>query len=320
MAASVTYYAYVHSKPNGVPFYVGKGKLRRAKYLGERNDWHGNTVAKYGRQNIHIELFECRTEEQAFRMEVALIRFFKSRGIPLCNFTAGGEGGSNPCEETRVKLRAAAKRKGISAAMRAACILAKTGVPLTEEQKRKQSASMRAFWTGMVLTSEHRANLSAASKRRGISDAMRAAGRLARVGSKHPHSEETKAKIGAANKGKVRSAETIEAMSRRALGSKHPHTDEAKAKMREACKGRIPPSWVGRKHSPETKALLSSIKIGQPNHCLGKKRSAETIEKMRASMLAKPTRYWLGKKRSPETIAKIRATKLAQSSALAVAA
>lgn len=39
---------------------------------------------------------------------------------------------------------------------------------------------------------------------------------------------------------------------------------------------------------------------------LGKKRSPETIEKMRQTKLANPTRYWLGKKRDPALIEKMR--------------
>lgn len=51
-------------------------------------------------------------------------------------------------------------------------------------------------------------------------------------------------------------------------------------------------AWpTGKKRSPETIAKMRAAK-------LGKKHSPETIEKMR------------GKKRSPETIAKIRAAKL----------
>lgn len=30
----MTFFAYIHCKPDGTPFYVGKGALRRAKYLG----------------------------------------------------------------------------------------------------------------------------------------------------------------------------------------------------------------------------------------------------------------------------------------------
>ncbi len=44
---------------------------------------------------------------------------------------------------------------------------------------------------------------------------------------------------------------------------------------------------------------------------LGMHMTEESRAKMRASKLSKPTRFWLGKKRSHETIEKIRATKLA---------
>lgn len=33
-------FAYLHCTPDGTPFYVGKGALRRVKYLGGRNAKH----------------------------------------------------------------------------------------------------------------------------------------------------------------------------------------------------------------------------------------------------------------------------------------
>jgi group I intron endonuclease len=52
--------------------------------------------------------------------------------------------------------------------------------------------------------------------------------------------------------------------------------------------------------------------LGSPGFWLGKKRYPETVEKVRAALLANPTRYWLGKKRSQETREKISATKRLQ--------
>ena len=172
-----------------VPFYVGKGKLRRARYLGDRNEWHKNVVSKYGHENILIGIIECSTEEEAFDLERGLIKTLKRAGVPLCNFTDGGEGTSNPCPETRARIRASAKKRGISQATRDAAIRAKKGVPLSEEQKKKQSESMRESWKNRTITPEHRANLRAAAKKRGISQETRDASKAARLGFKFgPHS------------------------------------------------------------------------------------------------------------------------------------
>lgn len=160
-------YAYIHCKPDGVPFYVGKGALRRAKYLGERNQHHQATVKKYGKDNILIGMLECSSSKTAYELEAGIIKCLKRMGVKLTNFTAGGDGGKDPCEETRKRLSEAAKKRGVSQACHDARVKAKTGKPLSDEQKAKQSASM----TGKVFTDEHRQNIIISAKKRGINRA-----------------------------------------------------------------------------------------------------------------------------------------------------
>lgn len=157
-------YAYIHCKPDGVPFYVGKGALRRAKYLGERNQHHQATVKKYGKDNILIGMLECSSSKTAYELEAGIIKCLKRMGVKLTNFTAGGDGGRDPCEETRKRLSEAAKKRGVSQACHDARVKAKVGKPLSDEQKAKQSASM----TGKVFTDEHRQNISISAKKRGM--------------------------------------------------------------------------------------------------------------------------------------------------------
>jgi len=163
-------FAYVHCKPNLIPFYVGKGALRRAKYLGERNLYHQSVVNKYGKQNILIGMLECSNEKLAFELEKGLIKCLKQVGIKLCNFTDGGEGTSNPTEETRKKMSDAAKKRGISEACNIAKIKAKKGKPLTNEQKVKLSKALK----GKVFTEEHRKNISISARKRGMEAAHKA--------------------------------------------------------------------------------------------------------------------------------------------------
>jgi len=105
------FYTYVHCRPNGEPFYVGKGYGHRAfKLLGsERNIYHKRVVAKYGRGNIAIYVYTCESEQLALDFEVELIAYFRSQGIKLCNMTDGGEGLSNPSQEVRKALSKATK-------------------------------------------------------------------------------------------------------------------------------------------------------------------------------------------------------------------
>ena len=161
-------YAYIHCKPDGTPFYVGKGKLRRAKYFGERNSHHSAIVHKYGANNLLFGMLECSSEARALSLEVGLIKCLKRSGVELCNFTAGGDGGRDPTPETRKRLSDAAKKRGVSSACHAARVLAKTGKPLSEGQKLRQSVAM----TGKVFTEEHRKNISISAKKRGVSQAF----------------------------------------------------------------------------------------------------------------------------------------------------
>jgi hypothetical protein len=157
-------FAYIHCKPTGVPFYVGKGALRRAKYLGERNQHHQNIVAKYGSENILIGTMECSTPEIAYDLEAGIIKCLRRSGVELCNLTAGGDGGRSPSEETRKRLSEAAKKRGVSEACQLAKVAAKKGKVLSEEQKEK----LRQKQLGRVFSEEHRKNISISAKKRGM--------------------------------------------------------------------------------------------------------------------------------------------------------
>lgn len=158
-------FAYIHCKPDGTPFYVGKGALRRAKYLGERNGYHQAVVKKYGRANILIGMLPCSSSETAYELERGLIKRLRIMGISLANFTAGGDGGRDPIPETRKRLSEAAKKRGVSKECREACVKAKRGKPLSEEQKLKISRANK----GKTFSEQHRLNISLSAKNRGMS-------------------------------------------------------------------------------------------------------------------------------------------------------
>lgn len=162
-------FAYVHCKPDGTPFYVGKGALRRAKYLGERNDYHKAVVNKYGRKNILIGMLACSDHETAYELERGLIKRLRAMGVSLANFTAGGDGGKDPCPETRKRISEAAKARGISEECRKASAASKKGKPLTEEQKSKIRQSM----LGKKFSEQHCLNISKSAKKRGLPPGVR---------------------------------------------------------------------------------------------------------------------------------------------------
>jgi hypothetical protein len=100
------FYIYLHCKPNGDPFYVGKGTLARSHNLAKRSDHHKRIVAKYG---IEIIVFQRESEHDALNDEIKWIKILREAGYLLCNITSGGEGhsGHSPSEETRRKISAA---------------------------------------------------------------------------------------------------------------------------------------------------------------------------------------------------------------------
>ena len=159
----MTSFAYIHCKPDGTPFYVGKGALRRARSLSERNSRHHRTVVKYGNENILKGMIECSTDKIALALEVGLIKCFRAMGVDLANYTDGGEGTKNPTPESRKRMSDAAKKRGVSEACHQARTVAKKGIALSEEQKKKQSVAM----TGKLFTEEHRKNISISAKARG---------------------------------------------------------------------------------------------------------------------------------------------------------
>lgn len=158
-----TSFAYIHCKPDGVPFYVGKGALRRARYLGERNAHHKAIVNKYGIANILKGVIDCSSDKIALELEVGLIKCLRRMGTKLANFTDGGEGTINPTPESRQRMSEAAKKRGVSEACKLAKVIALKGRKLSDEHKAKVAAGMK----GKVFTEEHRRNISISARNRG---------------------------------------------------------------------------------------------------------------------------------------------------------
>ena len=120
-------YVYLHTKPNGEIFYVGKGNGYRAYDKTNRNSHWKRTVAKYG-YNISIFL-DNLSDKKAYSVEMDLIEAIGLEN--LTNMNNGGEG-------------------------------VMTGLTFTDEHKRKISKALK----GKKVSKEARLNMSKAQKGR----------------------------------------------------------------------------------------------------------------------------------------------------------
>ena len=139
------FYVYIHKKPDGTPFYVGKGTDKRAYNFYLRNDWHKNIVAKHGKDNIIIEVINCVNESQAFDLERIYIKQLREQGYQLTNMTDGGDGTSGYSHKADARAKIGNSHRGKITSDYARKISSKThkgntyrkGATHTEEAKEK---------------------------------------------------------------------------------------------------------------------------------------------------------------------------------------
>jgi hypothetical protein len=104
------FYVYEHWRlDKNEYFYVGKGHGTRAYVTKKRNKHHRAITEKLSREGsaFDVKIVAMNlTEEEAFRIEVERIAFWRNDGADLTNLTTGGQGtsGCSPSAETRKKL------------------------------------------------------------------------------------------------------------------------------------------------------------------------------------------------------------------------
>lgn len=218
------FYTYVWRDNSGTPFYVGKGRNRRAWDVYDRSPEfkaiHSNGGCTVGVVDWFIH------ESQALAHEVELIAAYRqSPDCMLVNKTDGGEGASGHIKspESIALWRKRNLGRKRDATARANISAGKTGSRHSEETKRLLSdISKRRFEEDpslregrriamLSITSETRARMSEAQKARFIDPAERL---KASIAASRPMPEDVRLKISHTTTGRRKDAAAIESMRR----------------------------------------------------------------------------------------------------------
>ncbi len=139
------FYVYVLTRPNGEPFYVGKGSGNRIDdHEREARAGHNchkcNIIRKIWHEGGQVQRsFALRTddEQEAFDCERQMIAFYGRDA--LANHTDGGEGFANLSAEARAKIRASLLGHPVSPETRAKVSAAHHGRTLSPDHRQKMA-------------------------------------------------------------------------------------------------------------------------------------------------------------------------------------
>lgn len=262
------FYVYVLYRPDGRPFYVGKGSGRRVHL----HDWNARSgkvsaqpqlyrtiakIRKNGGEFCAEIVFRSDSEEVAFSEEKRLVALYGRNS--LCNLTNGGEGVSGMVWADERRKAWSEKLKGNQHLL---------GHKMSEESKKKISIGNR----GQKRSDEARANMRRAQA------------------NKPPMSPESRAKVSASKRGvpwpSPRDAEYIKRLRAAIVGK--PKSEEHKEKLRQAN--------LGKKCSDETKAKVGEASRqhwADPEYrakMMAIRNSAEYREKQRIAQKARRDR------------------------------
>jgi hypothetical protein len=146
------FYTYAYLREDRTPYYIGKGKGYRIKSKQRNiNQPKDKSRVIFLKQNL--------TEEEAFKHEKYMIAVFGRKDLGsgiLHNKSDGGEGVSNPSNETREKKRKAKIGKKHSEETKNKIRQSRIGQKLSKEHKEKIGKKMK----GRFVSNETRKKLS----------------------------------------------------------------------------------------------------------------------------------------------------------------
>lgn len=176
------FYVYVWRDSAGIPFYVGKGKGRRAYDTYSRSVDFKEIYESGGCAVEIIDWFIHESQAHAFEVELVTKYGRRDLGGTLVNKTNGGEGISGLVRSAETRAKISVAKKGIKKS------------PLSEECKAK----IRASTTGKKRSPETRARMSDALRRRTHSAETRA--KLSVLASARRPNAETRARMSASHR------------------------------------------------------------------------------------------------------------------------
>ena len=276
------FYVYEHWRPDkNEPFYVGKGKGSRSRYVPRGNRHHQFVLKKLERLGLKTEVLivaDNLAEEDAFNLEIRRIAFWRKLDVKLTNASDGGEGpsGFKHSEETKAKVSAAGR-----------------GRIFSKERRANISAANKGKKRG-PQSEEHRAAISAGNKGKKFSKAVRQKISAAHLGKNQgPHTAEHRAKIGDALRGRKDSP-------------------KVRAAKKRAAQLRPPLSRSARKKISKTVAQLWSVNKDyrskvEAAHAKRKPISASTRAKMAAAQQARRANTKVSKSTRSKVAASVKA-------------
>lgn len=170
------YCVYTHLRPDDSIFYVGKGIPSRPYRSSVRNSQWQSEVGLHGSYTVNIVKSHL-TEEEAFAVEVRLIKMLRERGVSIVNMTRGGDGCKELIFTDEVKQKLKLKRsqqtpptlgkkwddslKQLWRSQRIGANNPMYGKKHTEETKAKfKNRVANKPWLGKKLSDEQKAHLS----------------------------------------------------------------------------------------------------------------------------------------------------------------
>jgi hypothetical protein len=245
------FYVYALLDPiRKLPFYIGKGKNKRAyMHLNEKLEktdnkrkWHRiHKIRIAGFEPVICKIIENVNETYALEIEKSIIRIFGRIGFEengiLTNLTEGGDGISGHRHSKISKIKMSNSKKG------------KKRQPTSNETKNKISESNKGKKHNITYTEEDRSNIAARARDNWTNMSLKTKEKVLENITYRVKSVEEKEKISKSKRGKPMKAEHYKNM----LAS---ITPERNAKISNANKG--------KPRTPEHTAAIIASRIGKP--------------------------------------------------------